>query len=69
MVGVVVREKEDQHMPGLRRTVLSEDLSLFSMRIVRSEAMLGMYNTRLGETRGSGLFDFVDWVRRVGEAH
>ena len=63
---MVVGLKEDQRMPGSRQTVVSEDYSLFGIRIVGSEAMLGLYSTRLGENHGRRPFDYADWVTPVG---
>lgn len=39
------------------------------MRLIRSEVMLGLYSTRVGETRGQGLFYCSDWLGPISEAH
>lgn len=67
IVGVVVGLKEDQHMPGSRQTVFLVDHSFFGMRIIGSEAMLGFYSTRVGDTHGRAPFDCAYWVRPEGE--
>lgn len=56
-------------MPRSTWTILSEDYSLFEMRIVGFKARLGLYRTRLGETHERGPFICADWERLVGEAH
>ena len=53
-------------MPGSSRTVLSEDCSWLSMRIVGTEAMLSLYYASLGETHGRGPFDYARWDETYG---
>ena len=56
-------------MLGSRQKIFSVDCSvLYGMRIIGSEARLGMHNTRLGETHGRGPLDCTEWVRLMGEA-
>ena len=55
---MVVGLEEDQHTPGSRWTLLSEDYSLCGIRIVGSKVMIGLCNTRLGKTRGRCSFGY-----------
>lgn len=45
-------------MPASRQIILSDEYLLFGMRIIGSEARLGLYNTRLGENLGQGKYGY-----------